>query len=136
MMGGEIGVESIPGEGSTFWFTIRFGLSHAAEKIGPPLKGHCILVVDDNATSHRVLQIQLERNGCEVLAVESGPRRSGPAFRRAPSAEFRRDTLRFPNAEMDGLDLVAAIRYMPDRKSVPILMLASQECRERCTARM
>ncbi len=64
-MGGEIGVESIPGDGSTFWFTIKVGVvdseSPDSEHIGASvsntasLTGKRILFVDDNATNRRVL---------------------------------------------------------------------------------
>jgi signal transduction histidine kinase/CheY-like chemotaxis protein len=76
MMGGEVGVESREGVGSTFWFTGRFGVS-AVEPVapGPPIsaamRGQRILVVDDNRTNCKVLAGQLRRLGVESVCVNS-----------------------------------------------------------------
>jgi len=71
LMGGQAGINSTEGAGSTFWFTARVGIAarkhidleaqHAA------LKGLRVLVVDDNATNRRVLTGQLE--ACGILPV-------------------------------------------------------------------
>jgi signal transduction histidine kinase/DNA-binding response OmpR family regulator len=76
MMGGEVGVESREGLGSTFWFTGRFGASAAEPGVpGPPIsaavRGQRILVVDDNRTNCKVLAGQLHRLGVESVCVNS-----------------------------------------------------------------
>jgi signal transduction histidine kinase/DNA-binding response OmpR family regulator len=76
MMGGDVGVESREGIGSTFWFTGRFGVS-AAEPSAPGLpisaamRGQRVLVVDDNHTNCKVLAGQLRRLGMESVCVNS-----------------------------------------------------------------
>src|SRR5881397_179020 len=61
MMDGRIGVESIPGEGSSFWFTARLGAVDTALADGArtvDLSGIRVLIVDDNATNREILHAQ------------------------------------------------------------------------------
>ncbi|WP_299976711.1 transporter substrate-binding domain-containing protein [Desulfobacula sp.] len=75
MMGGDIWVESVAGEGSTFIFTAVFGL-HKEKKIEllpePDLRGKAVLVVDDNQTSREILQDMLEPMSFVVSQSPSG----------------------------------------------------------------
>ncbi|MGL1891792.1 MAG: response regulator [Spirochaetaceae bacterium] len=74
MMGGEIGVNSEHGEGSTFYFTALLEIGEKKEVKATPveLKGLKVLVVDDNETSREVLGIYLKEMNFEVTGVESG----------------------------------------------------------------
>jgi PAS domain S-box-containing protein len=76
MMGGDIGVVSAPGEGSTFWFTARFGLpAPSAERPGRPAvalpDGLRVLVVDDNRTALDILSNTLASLRFTVQSAES-----------------------------------------------------------------
>ncbi len=64
LMGGEIGVDSVEGQGSTFWFTASFVKQiqprEAALRSRPVIGGKRILVVEDNATNRRWLSVLLD----------------------------------------------------------------------------
>ena len=75
MMGGEIGVQSVPGDGSTFWFTaqvLRLRDSRPARSNPTELQGRHVLVVDDHAVARRLVETMLGRMSFRVEARPDG----------------------------------------------------------------
>ncbi|MGC3985219.1 MAG: response regulator [Pseudorhodoferax sp.] len=116
LMGGDVGVESVPSRGSTFWFTARLGLG---ERRGRPvlpqidLRGRRVLVVDDNAHAAQVLSELLAAQAFEVCTVHSGAE-AVAQVREAFEAGKPFDTvmLDWQMPGMDGLQTAARIRAL------------------------
>ncbi len=77
MMGGQIGVDSLPGQGSTFWFTVPLARAEASASQHPGddasrLDGCHVLIVDDHETNRRLLLALLASWGCRVEQVANG----------------------------------------------------------------
>jgi two-component system, sensor histidine kinase and response regulator len=74
-MGGDVGVESVPGVGSTFWFTARLGKVGGMRKVlqpDPDLRERRVLVVDDNTQARQIITEMLTGMTFRVDDVDSG----------------------------------------------------------------
>jgi signal transduction histidine kinase/CheY-like chemotaxis protein len=129
LMGGTIGVSSLPGLGSTFWCVIPFApASHAGHSVSlNVLAGLRVLVVDDNATNRLILDQQLRAWRAETTLCEDAeaalPLLSVAALRGQPY-ELSILDLRMPGT--DGLALAKAIQVDGGIPDHPMIMLSSE----------
>jgi PAS domain S-box-containing protein len=140
MMGGSLGVDSQPGQGSRFRFTARFGLPGARREIRRPakLRRLRVLVVDDSATNRRILHEMLTHCRMRPTAVGSG-REALEELARAEREgnPYPLVLLDSQMPEMDGFALAEQIRKRPRLAGASIMMLTSGPRpgdRARCTA--
>ncbi|MDE2370862.1 MAG: response regulator [Burkholderiales bacterium] len=128
LMGGEIGVDSVEGEGSRFAFTLPLEPARCELAVPHPaaLVGRHVLVVDDSATNREILQRQLDAAGMRCVGVDGGAaalewleraRAQGDAF------EIAVIDMKMPG--MDGLQLAEAIRARPALAELELVLATS-----------
>ncbi|WP_223786754.1 hybrid sensor histidine kinase/response regulator [Marinicella meishanensis] len=145
LMGGEVGVNSKPKQGSHFWFTVRLekpdqlsghdNPKPASEKQQIPMQGH-ILVVDDNETNQYVANGVLETLGMSVTLADDG----AAAVKAWQNDAFDLIIMDCQMPIMDGYAATEKIRQLEAEQGLPpipiIAMTASamQGDREKCLA--
>jgi len=130
MMGGTIGMESRPGAGSEFWFTLALPLAPEERDAAPVshegLAGLRVLVVDDNATNRRILEHYASAAGMAVASAADGTEALA-ALRQAALQERPYQVaiidLNMPN--MNGLELARAAKADALTAGVKLIVLSS-----------
>jgi len=129
LMGGEIGVESREGEGSTFWFRLPLALDaapHAAPAPEIDLRGLRVLIVDDNPVNRRVLHEQITSWGMRNGSYSSAPDALSALREAARSGDpYDFVLLDYQMPGMDGAQLASAIRADPALAGAALVMLTS-----------
>ena len=134
MMGGEIWVESQPGQGSTFSFTANFGLGkEKAKKQFKPaseLRGMKVLVVDDNPTSRDIFQEMLESFSFEVTVAASGPEGITELESAEEENPFELVVMDWKMPGMDGIEASQQIKNHKNLSKIPAIIMVTAYGRE------
>jgi CheY-like chemotaxis protein/HPt (histidine-containing phosphotransfer) domain-containing protein len=134
-MGGQIGLDSTPGAGSTFWFVATFKKQLAKQKtketgilVAPAMNiwNLHILDVDDNATNRMIITKMVESFGCRIETAASGPKALEMLHAAINNEDpFQVVLLDMQMPGMDGEQTAGAIKADPIGKDVTIIILTS-----------
>lgn len=144
MMAGEIGVDSCPGQGSTFWFTARFSKAYEPvagqaeprpatplEKLRATCAGARVLVVEDDPINQLMTRKMLEAAGLKADVADDG----AVAVTLAEQGDYDLVLMDLQMPKMDGFEATQRIRQLPKGSKLPIIALSAnafQEDRARC----
>ncbi len=143
MMNGEIGMDSVPGRGSRFFFSARFGIAEEgrrddrASSAGEDLLGVSVLIVDDNDCARELLLSMTGALGMRATAVGDGE----AAIReveRADAGDESYDLLlldwKMPN--MDGIECVRRLTRGAQRHRPPTVLMLTAFSHDEVTGRL
>jgi PAS domain S-box-containing protein len=128
IMGGTIGVDSTPGEGSTFWFTLPLTSAQSLPPVPSPsiLVNRRVLVVDDNATNREIMEFHVHAGGMLSASAVDGVdalEQLNQACDRGEPFDVAVIDMKMPR--MDGIALADAVRNDPRLAGTKLVLVTS-----------
>ncbi len=128
MMGGRIGVHSVEGQGSSFWFNLPLRVATSMPVVAHvgALKGRRVLVLDDNPVNAEIFEHHAVSGGMRCLSVNH-PQQALQCLRDAlrDGDAFDVVILDMKMPTMDGFEFAAAVRADPGLRTLPMLLVSS-----------
>ncbi|HET7791186.1 MAG TPA: response regulator [Gemmatimonadales bacterium] len=130
LMHGDVGLDSVTGQGTTFWVEVELERqaagAPAVASAERPLAGVRALIVDDTATNREVLLSHLQGWGVEARAVPNGGQAIQESLEAVERGEpFDLALLDYKLPGMNGVDLARALRALPTVSRMRLLLLTS-----------
>jgi len=128
IMEGAVGLESVPGQGSTFYFTARFEIINKKTACCEyaSLENVHVLIVDDNDNNRKIVRSYLEDAGCRVVEAQSGDNAIATILNNA----YTQNKIQLVLADyqmpgMDGYELATTLNTIPSTKDLKLILLTS-----------
>ena len=128
MMDGNVGIKSIPGKGSTFYFTARFEIINKKTTYCEyaSLENVNVLIVDDNDNNRKIVRSYLEDAGCNVMEAQTGDQAIASILNNVYTEnKIQLVLVDYQMPGMNGYALATTLNTIPSTKDLKLILLTS-----------